>query len=67
MTTEISELLTVAEAAQVLRISRNLTYELVHQGRLPHLQLGRRILVPRRALDLWIVEEAHAHSSRGKN
>lgn len=67
MSTEISELLTVTEAAQVLRISRNLTYELVHQGRLPHLQLGRRILVPRRALDLWIVEEAHARSSHSES
>ena len=50
--------LTVAEAARVLRISRNLAYDLIAQGRLPHLRLGRRILIPRHGLDVWILREA---------
>jgi len=40
-------LLTVSEAAKLLRISRGLAYELVRQKRIPFIRLGRRILVPR--------------------
>lgn len=42
---------TVSEAARVLGISRAHAYELVARGELPHLRLGRRILIPRHALD----------------
>ncbi len=51
-------LLTVPEAAKLLRISRGLAYELVAQGRLPHIRLGRRILIPRHGLEGWIAREA---------
>jgi excisionase family DNA binding protein len=57
-----SDLLTVVEAAAVLRISRNLAYELIRQGRVPHLRLGKRILVPRRSLDTWIAEQSQLHT-----
>ncbi len=43
--------LTVTEAAKVLGISRALAYELVARGELPSLRLGRRLVVPRKALD----------------
>ena len=55
---EDAAVLTVVEAAGVLRISRNLAYDLIAQGRLPHLRLGRRILIPRQGLELWIAKEA---------
>ena len=42
--------LTVKETAGLLRISRGLAYEMVRQGWLPSIRLGRRILVPRAAL-----------------
>src|SRR3990172_12582523 len=51
-------LLTVPEAARLLRISRNLAYDLIAQGRLPHVRLGRRILIPRHGLEVWISREA---------
>lgn len=50
------DLLTISEAARRLRISTSLAYELVRQGRLPHLRLGRRVVVPARELDRWIDE-----------
>jgi excisionase family DNA binding protein len=53
-----SFLLTVPEAARLLRISRNLAYELIAQNRLPHLRLGRRLLVPRQGLMSWIAQES---------
>lgn len=51
-------LLTVPETARLLRISRNTCYELVAQQRLPHVRLGRRILIPRHGLEQWIAQEA---------
>ncbi len=59
-----SSMLTVSEAALDLRISRNLAYELVSQGRLPHIRLGRRVLIPRHSLDEWIVREAGKSESK---
>ena len=51
-------MISVEEAARLLGISRNLAYELVRQGRLPHVRLGRRILVPRFGLEQWVAKEA---------
>lgn len=43
--------LTVEEAAAALGISRASGYEAVHRGEIPCIRIGRRILVPRVALD----------------
>jgi excisionase family DNA binding protein len=45
-----SWVLTVSEAARLLRVGRNHLYECVRRGEIPVLRLGRRILVPRSAL-----------------
>jgi excisionase family DNA binding protein len=50
--------LTVAEAGQVLGVSRSYAYELVRQGQLPCMRLGRRIVVPVRALEALLDEVA---------
>jgi excisionase family DNA binding protein len=42
--------LTVAEAGELLGISRAFAYELVARGELPSIRLGRRIVVPKTAL-----------------
>jgi excisionase family DNA binding protein len=41
----------VIEAAALLGIGRVLAYELVRTGKLRTVRLGRRIVVPKRALD----------------
>jgi excisionase family DNA binding protein len=43
--------LTVEEAAELLRISRWSAYQAVRAGELPTIRVGRRILVPRRRLE----------------
>jgi len=43
--------LTVAEAAKALGISRGLAYEMVKTGEIPSIRLGKRVLVPQRALE----------------
>ena len=42
--------LTVAEAGDLLGVSRAFAYELVARGELPVIRLGRRIVVPKAAL-----------------
>ena len=43
--------LSVEEAAKVLGIGRNLCYDRVKTGEIPVIRIGRRLLVPRRALE----------------
>lgn len=45
---------TVEEAATVIGISRSLAYEAVARGEIPHLRVGRRVLIPRGWLEEWI-------------
>ena len=41
----------VPETAEVLGISRALAYELIARKQLPAVRLGRRLVVPRHAID----------------
>jgi len=41
---------TVEEARKKLRLSRGLMYEAIHDGQIPSIRIGRRILVPCAAL-----------------
>ncbi len=43
--------LSVEEAGALLGISRDLAYDLVNSGGIPSVRLGRRLVVPRRALE----------------
>jgi excisionase family DNA binding protein len=43
--------LKIEEAAKVLGISRNTAYDAVKSGQLPTVKIGRRLLVPKVALD----------------
>jgi excisionase family DNA binding protein len=44
----------VEEAAYLLNISRALAYELVARGEIPSIRLGRRIVIPRRQLEVLL-------------
>jgi excisionase family DNA binding protein len=46
--------LSVDEAARLLGISPGLAYGLVHRGELAAIRLGRRILVPRHAVEALV-------------
>jgi excisionase family DNA binding protein len=41
---------TVVEAADLLGISRSHAYEMIARNELAHVRLGRRVLVPKRAV-----------------
>jgi excisionase family DNA binding protein len=50
--------LTVPEAAIELGIDRKSAYDAVHRGEIPTIRIGRRLLVPRNALDRLLSGEA---------
>jgi len=43
--------LSVEETAKLLGIGRNLCYDRVKTGEIPVIKIGRRLLIPRAALD----------------
>lgn len=51
----------VEEAGEMLGISRSLAYELVRRGELPSLRLGRRVVVPVRALEAMVEHASDPH------
>jgi excisionase family DNA binding protein len=55
---------TVDEPAALLRVSRNLAYAAVASGEIPSIKIGRRILVPRLALER-LLDEASGKPAPG--
>jgi len=46
------------EAARLLGVGRNSAYEAARSGQIPTIKIGRRILVPKAALDRMLSGEA---------
>jgi excisionase family DNA binding protein len=44
------DVMTPVEAAKLLRIGRNAAYEGIQRGEIPSVKIGRRLLVPKAAL-----------------
>lgn len=53
--------LSVEEARQQLGLSRGLMYEALRSGQIPSIRIGRRILIPRVALER-LLEEVGVHT-----
>ena len=49
-----NSVLTVKEAAEILRISASKTYQLIRENQLPHISLGHRYVVPKQRLMEWV-------------
>ncbi|MBI3910613.1 MAG: helix-turn-helix domain-containing protein [Armatimonadetes bacterium] len=54
MKSELLAVLTVREAAQLLRLSLPSVYTGISNGEIPSIRVGRRILVPRIALEAFL-------------
>jgi excisionase family DNA binding protein len=50
-------LLRIGEVAEILRLGRSKTYDLVARGVLPGVRFGRSVRVPADALKRWLDEE----------
>ncbi|MCK9525846.1 MAG: helix-turn-helix domain-containing protein [Limnochordia bacterium] len=49
-----SLVLTVPEVAKILRVSPGTVYNAVKRGDLPHINIGKRVIVPRVQLERWL-------------
>lgn len=45
---------TIEEVAELLGIGKTLAYDMANRGDLPAVRLGRRLVVPQRALEAWL-------------
>lgn len=57
--------LSVTETARQLGISRSHAYDLIRSGDIPHVRLGRRIVVPRGELDALLHRNRPANDAAG--
>jgi excisionase family DNA binding protein len=48
--------ITVSEAARLLGIGRGLAYEMARTGKLPALRFGKRLVIPRKAIERLLQE-----------
>ena len=53
---EAPRFLTVAEVADVMRVSRMTVYRMVHSGQMPAVRMGRSFRVPAKAVEDLIAE-----------
>lgn len=49
-----NRILTVKEAAAILRISQSKLYQMVKDGKVPHVSLGGRVIFPEARLMEWV-------------
>lgn len=54
----------VPETAKVLGIGRNLCYDRIKVGEIPAIRIGRRILIPRSALEKLLAAPKSLNSHR---
>lgn len=58
--------LTVAEVADVMRVSRMTVYRLVHGGELPAVRVGRSFRVPQDALEAYLAASSTERHGGGE-
>ena len=64
MATEAVQLLTVVDAAEHLRISRSKVYELLADGELPSVRIGRTRRIAMSALAEFVASHAETGTAR---
>jgi excisionase family DNA binding protein len=55
----------VKEAAMLLGLSRNSAYQGIASGEIPHIKVGKRILIPRSALENMLENANNKHERQG--
>ena len=57
--------LSVSECAKMLRLSRGSANQGVLTGEIPHVRIGRRILISRRAIERMLEGQQDANKNQG--
>lgn len=66
-TTDLPAVLTVPEAARLLRIGRGAAYEAIRCGEIPSVRIGRSIRVPRHGLAALLGEPLSGNGEGGES
>jgi len=61
---EIRQTITVEQAARILGISRGLAYQMAREHRIPTLKFGKRLVVPKWAIEHLLQEPQEAATSQ---
>lgn len=59
------EWMKVPEVAEELRIARSRAYELVADGEIPAVKIGRSVRIRRKELDRWLEDQNYTDAVRG--
>lgn len=46
---------TILEVKEILGLGRDSTYKLIKQEGFPHIQIGRKIVIPKKAFNNWML------------
>lgn len=60
---DLPPVLTVAEAAEFLRVNKKLIYRLVRSGEIECLRLGSSIRIPRHAIEVMLEPTTEPHAT----
>jgi excisionase family DNA binding protein len=58
------EYLKVPEVAKELRIARSRAYEMVANGTIPAVKIGRSVRVSRKELELWLEQQRYLDATQ---
>ncbi|MCA1716275.1 MAG: helix-turn-helix domain-containing protein [Actinobacteria bacterium] len=58
------EYLKVPEVAEILRVARSRAYEMVADGEIPAVKIGRSVRVSRKELDRWLEGHRYTEAAR---
>jgi excisionase family DNA binding protein len=50
----------VQETSKILNIGMNRTYKLLQSNIIPNVRIGKKILIPKKALENWLMESVGA-------
>ena len=51
--------LSVEEVGKMLGVSRQVAYQLIHRPDFPTIQIGRRVLIPKKQLEEWMDQQVN--------
>jgi len=49
-----SKIYTIQDVCEMLNISRSFTYQMLKEGKIPSVKLGKRVIIPKAKFDNWI-------------
>lgn len=46
------------EVAQLLSIGMNTLYDLIHENKIPYVKIGKKFIIPKKALETWLTSSS---------